>query len=86
MNKRKREDNKLYKATHSQALYRDNYRCVLCGSTYGIQVHHIVGRGVGGTSELNNLAVLCIECHVPLAHGVKAKEIRAHLLELVRAE
>lgn len=80
MNKRKRIDNKLYAITRKQAFERDNGCCVICGSSCGLQCHHIVFRSQGGLSELRNLACLCMQCHNQ-AHGVFAKEIRKHLLE-----
>ena len=80
MNKRKREDNKLYAVTRKLAYERDNGCCVICGSSWGLQCHHIVFRSQGGLSELRNLACLCMQCHNQ-AHGVFAKEIRKHLLE-----
>ncbi len=83
MNKRKREDNKLYAVTRKQAYERDNGCCVICGSSWGLQCHHIVFRSQGGLSELRNLACLCLQCHNQ-AHGVFAKEIRKHLLEVVK--
>ena len=82
MNKRKREDNKLYEITRKQAYERDNGCCVICGSSFGLQCHHIVFRSQCGKSDLRNLACLCLQCHNE-AHGVKAKEIRKHLLEVV---
>lgn len=83
MNKRKREDNKLYAVTRKQAYERDNGCCVICGSSWWLQCHHIVFRSQGGLSELRNLACLCLQCHNQ-AHGVFAKEIRKHLLEVVK--
>ena len=85
MNKRKRNDNKLYATTRKQAFERDNGCCVICGSSCGLQVHHIVYRSRLGTSILSNLACLCLQCHNE-AHGVNAKEIRTRLLETVRVK
>ena len=86
MNKRKRLDDKLYKITRPQAVERDSIDgypcCVICGAP-ATEVHHILPRGRGGTSELNNLACLCRYCHENLAHGVFAKEIRRNLLKEV---
>lgn len=82
MNKRKRNDNILYATTRKQAFERDNGCCVICGSSWGLQCHHIVFRSQGGLSDLRNLACLCMQCHNQ-AHGVFAKEIRKHLLEEV---
>lgn len=81
MNKRKKIDNKLYATTRKQAYERDGC-CVLCGSGYGLQCHHIVFRSQGGKSELKNLACLCLQCHNE-AHGVNAKEIRKLLQERI---
>ena len=83
MNKAKREDNKLLKVNKPKALERDHYRCVLCGSSDGIAVHHIVFRSQSGKSNLDNLACLCVYCHVPIAHGVNAKEVRRKLQEII---
>ena len=84
MNKRKREDNKLYAVTRKQAYERDNGLCVICGSLAS-QCHHIVYRSHLGTSILSNLACLCLQCHNE-AHGINAKKIRKHLLEIVSVE
>lgn len=85
MNKRKREDNKLLKQNRPKVLERDNYSCVLCGGHEGMAIHHVIFRSQLGKSTMDNLACLCLQCHNE-AHGVNAKEIRARLLEVVRAK
>ena len=57
MNKAKREDNKLLKINKPKALERDHYRCVLCGSSVGIAVHHIVFRSQLG-KQLGQFSLL----------------------------
>lgn len=47
---------------------RDGYRCALCDSTSGLQVHHIMPRGQGGADHPMNLITLCWRCHAA-AHG-----------------
>lgn len=43
---------------------RDNNRCRRCGSDQEITVHHIIPRKVnGGSNQLENLIVLCHQCH-----------------------
>lgn len=81
MNKRKREDNKLYAITRKMAYERDSGLCVLCGAQAD-EVHHIIFRSRGGLSNLTNLACLCRECHNN-AHGTYANEIRDYLLQKV---
>lgn len=47
----------------AEIMYRDKYRCILCGNGpkngYSIEVHHINGP----ESAYDNLEVLCFECH-----------------------
>ena len=47
---------------------RDGYRCALCDSSQGLQVHHAIARGEGGTDSPQNLITLCSYCHSH-AHG-----------------
>ena len=47
---------------------RDGFRCALCDSTEGLQIHHVIPRGVGGSSSPMNLICLCSRCH-NAAHG-----------------
>ena len=54
-----------------KAVYkRGHYRCVLCDSDQGLQIHHAVPRGKGGTSFRHNLVTLCWRCHA-MAHGTR---------------
>jgi hypothetical protein len=39
-----------------------------CGSTSYLEIHHIIFRSQGGKDELDNLVLLCKECHMR-AHG-----------------
>ena len=84
MNKRKREDEKLLNQNRPKVLERDNYSCVLCGGHDGISIHHIVFRSQLGKSTMDNLACLCVHCHIPIAHGCDAKLVRKRLQEIVK--
>lgn len=47
-------------------LERDNYRCRICGKSAKdtiLEVDHIVPVAKGGTTSLNNLQTLCIDCN-----------------------
>jgi hypothetical protein len=46
-----------------KALERDGYRCANCGAASGLEVHHIVPKGRGGSNQLGNLKTLCEDCH-----------------------
>ena len=47
---------------------RDGFRCALCDSTSGLQIHHVLPRGRGGNGSEYNLITLCRFCHA-IAHG-----------------
>lgn len=50
--------------TVRKAVYkRDRYRCALCDSTDGLQVHHVIPRGQGGSNNIQNLITLCWRDH-----------------------
>ena len=52
-----------------KAVYRrDGYRCALCDSTKGLQVHHAIPRSQGGNNTEHNLITLCATCHLSLIH------------------
>lgn len=38
-------------------------RCMACGSTNELAVHHIIFKSQGGDDRLSNLIILCFECH-----------------------
>ena len=52
---------------------RDGYRCALCDSATGLQIHHIVHRSEGGSNLPQNLITLCWKCHA-VAHGTRMPE------------
>lgn len=56
---------KEYKEFRLKILERDNYKCIKCGNTKNLQVHHI--KSVKKFPELlmveSNVETLCIKCH-----------------------
>jgi 5-methylcytosine-specific restriction endonuclease McrA len=54
-----------------QIIKRDNYRCLNCGSSYGLEVHHRQYHKIKRTGENrkpwaytdHNLITLCSRCH-----------------------
>lgn len=47
-----------------KALIRDENKCVICGSSKNVLVHHIRPRKNGGSDELGNLETVCKSCHL----------------------
>lgn len=42
---------------------RDGGKCVICGSTFNLQIDHIIALSLGGTTTLDNLRLLCFNCN-----------------------
>ena len=55
-------------ALRKSVYRRDHFRCVLCDSTDGLQIHHAIPRGEGGSNSPQNLVSLCWRCH-GVIHG-----------------
>ena len=58
----------ITKEMRREVYRRDGWRCALCDSTDGIQIHHVKPRGKGGADHPMNLITLCWRCHAA-AHG-----------------
>ncbi len=70
--------------TRLDVFERDGYRCQMCGRTVedGIKLHidHIIPFSKGGTSDMDNLQVLCHECNLAKHDRMDLKRTR-ELLE-----
>ena len=63
-------------------LDRDGHKCVHCGFPYNLTMAHVfINRSHGGKGIKENLATLCIQCHMKLDHGKEkdAQPIRNHV-------
>lgn len=47
----------------AQAIKKYGNKCELCGYGAAIDTHHIIPKKMGGSHEINNLIVLCPNCH-----------------------
>ena len=59
--------------TVSKDTYRTVYnackgKCVLCGTTQNLQLHHIYSRGKDLTNKIENCVMLCMDCHLYRVH------------------
>jgi len=54
---------RAWRRVREQVLQRDGRRCVRCGQTAGLEVHHVRSRAAGGGDELANLVTLCHHHH-----------------------
>jgi len=58
-----RLDAEAYRNLRRQIIERDGWRCQLCGSIAGVEVHHIQRRSRAGEDSDDNLITLCSACH-----------------------
>lgn len=59
-----------------EVMGRDGGRCIVCGSSDGIQIAHYISRGRLGLGIPQNLACLCHKCHFDYDNGKLHKEIQ----------
>jgi 5-methylcytosine-specific restriction endonuclease McrA len=50
-------------AIRRQVKDRDGHRCVRCGSTRGLEVHHLGAGAAGGQEAASDRVTLCGDCH-----------------------
>jgi len=67
--KRKRLQAKADKVVYRAVVARDGGVCASCGA-FGVQLHHVRFRSLGGKTAPENLKSLCLKCHTK-AHGLR---------------
>ncbi|MCF8009451.1 MAG: HNH endonuclease [Halanaerobiales bacterium] len=69
----------MNKSTRQKVYKRADDSCELCDGISGLQIHHIIKKSQGGNDDLDNLILLCWNCH----HGTKGVHGRdGHALDL----
>lgn len=61
------------KETYEKVFKACKGRCVLCGSSNNLELHHINGRGKYLTDEPLNCVMLCRNCHHNVVHANQKK-------------
>lgn len=56
---KRRERGRIKPETYRRVFERDGGECVLCGTTFRLEAHHVRYRSQGGSGEEHNLALLC---------------------------
>ena len=75
MGKRDRLPREEYDLLVQEVFKRDRHRCQVCRLRAMLTAHHVIFRSQGGKDELNNLLVLCEDCHM---QGVHKSKIHIH--------
>ena len=63
--KKPKKDNTIMKEIHNEGTIAICPICCKCKE--GFDIHHLIKKSQGGTNTIDNLVVLCSECH-HLAH------------------
>jgi len=53
----------ISRETRDIVMTRDRRMCQMCDSKQGLTIHHLVPINEGGESNVENLIVLCDDCH-----------------------
>ncbi len=83
-------ETKKHKAwIRTQAIKQSGNECELCGYKLAVEAHHLLPKNRGGTHEVNNLMVLCPNCHalitrksLILKHRRDMPKLRRELIKL----
>ena len=59
----KTNDIQTWRQCKQAVLTRDGRRCVLCGASKSLTLHHIRPKAIGGDSTQQNLVTVCESCH-----------------------
>ena len=74
---------KAYHALQYDVWQRDRGHCRICGKYTKAQPHHIKPRSQGGEDTMENLILLCHDCHYQIHHG-KVTEYRKRLRQALK--
>lgn len=72
-------------AVRREVMERDGGRCIICGTTQGIQIAHYISRARLGLGIPQNLACLCLWCHGEYDNGKRHAEIKNAFKEHLQA-
>jgi len=66
----------------SQAINKYGNKCELCGYGLSLDTHHITPKKLGGQHEVDNLTVLCPNCHALLTRNIFILKSRKDLSKI----
>lgn len=65
---KKERKKSVSKITYEKVYNACKGKCVLCGATQNLELHHILGRGKDLTDNPDNCIMLCRNCHHNIVH------------------
>lgn len=77
---------KKHKAwVRAQAIKKYGARCELCKYDQAIDTHHVIPKYQGGPHELENLMVVCPNCHALITRGILILKSRKEIPKIRRS-
>ena len=73
-------------AVKKKVRERDDYRCVLCKSPYGLPEAHYIARSQSGLGIEENILTLCRICHDRYDNTVERPALRAFFREYLKGK
>lgn len=76
--KRQKLSGKALKELVVLVYERDQHKCAVCGKWVedGVKPHHVIYKSHGGDDRLENMVLLCNECHYQVHHGLRSAEVK----------
>lgn len=62
--RRREQERRVYTERYTRLVKVYGEQCLRCGSTYALQIDHVVARARGGPDVFLNLQILCRPCNV----------------------
>ena len=64
---------------------RDQHKCAVCGKWVedGHKPHHVVYKSHGGSDTLENMVLLCDDCHYQVHHGLDSTKIKDKIMRYI---
>jgi len=68
----------------AQAIKKYGNKCELCGFSLIVETHHLLPKKKGGLHEIDNLIVLCPNCHALITRGYLGLKSRKNIHTIQR--
>lgn len=69
-----------------ERLKIDNFKCVVCGETHNLHVHHITYENLGNEDVDNDLVTLCKGCHMKIEYDKAVYDPKQRALIITKTD
>lgn len=68
-------DSEKWRELRNECLSKDGFKCVICGSPYDLNAHHLIYPHILGTESVHDLITVCKTCHAKIEKFKDSGEI-----------